>query len=408
MIQKKRKVVVVLLFIMLTPILLSGCWQRAELSDTAFVIGMGMDKAEKGYNVTLQVVIPSAIASQSAGGTGSGGGVPIITTTVNVPTIYETQRKYSLINSRNAYYGHIRVLVIGERLAREGIGETLDVLKRSREPRADFYVMVAKDTTAENVLKVLTSLNKLPANKLFDTLDKSHKLTAKTAAVPLNEFIEDLVNEGTTPVLTGVKIIGDVNEGGSEDNIKHSSPPTKMEYEDVAVFRKDKMLGWLNDTETIGYNYVTGNVVNSSGPVKGNDGNPIVIGTINTETKRKVKIEDGVPNIYVEVTALCNVQEVMSTDNLEDEKIITELETKSEERLIELMKKSVDSIISKYNTDVFGFGRLIYQAYPKKWRELQKNNKYDYLKEISVHYKANVNINRIGIIDKSFINDIKE
>lgn len=367
-----------------------------------------MDKAEKGYNVTLQVVIPSAIASQSAGGTGSGGGVPIITTTVNVPTIYETQRKYSLINSRNAYYGHIRVLVIGERLAREGIGETLDVLKRSREPRADFYVMVAKDTTAENVLKVLTSLNKLPANKLFDTLDKSHKLTAKTAAVPLNEFIEDLVNEGTTPVLTGVKIIGDVNEGGSEDNIKHSSPPTKMEYEDVAVFRKDKMLGWLNDTETIGYNYVTGNVVNSSGPVKGNDGNPIVIGTINTETKRKVKIEDGVPNIYVEVTALCNVQEVMSTDNLEDEKIITELETKSEERLIELMKKSVDSIISKYNTDVFGFGRLIYQAYPKKWRELQKNNKYDYLKEISVHYKANVNINRIGIIDKSFINDIKE
>ncbi|MFD2878681.1 hypothetical protein ACFTAO_26055 [Paenibacillus rhizoplanae] len=92
-----------------------------------------------------------------------------------MPTVYESLRKFNLVSSRSPYLGHIRVLVIGEELAREGVGETLDVIKRSREPRMDFYVMVARKTTAENVLKVLTPLDRLPATKLFSSLDKSYK-----------------------------------------------------------------------------------------------------------------------------------------------------------------------------------------------------------------------------------------
>ncbi|MDY8026334.1 Ger(x)C family spore germination protein, partial [Paenibacillus polymyxa] len=147
---KNRKTVFRLLLVLLVPMLLSGCWERQELNEMAFVLGMGLDKAESGYKVTLQVVIPSAIASQAAGGTG-GAGVPVIVSSFTVPTIYEAQRKYNLVSARASYYGHIRILVIGEELARAGIKEVLDMLKRSREPRNDFYAMVAKDTTAEDV-----------------------------------------------------------------------------------------------------------------------------------------------------------------------------------------------------------------------------------------------------------------
>ncbi|MBP1903950.1 spore germination protein KC [Paenibacillus turicensis] len=402
----KNKIISVLILTIASSIMLTGCWQRAELNETAFVIGMGIDKAEKGFKVTLQVVIPSSIASQATGG--SGGGVPIQTTTQTVPTIYETQRKYSLGNSRNVYYGHIRVLVIGEALARDGIGETLDVFIRSREPRSDFYVMVAKETTAENVLKILTPVNKLPANKLFESLDKSHKLSAKTAAVPLNRFIEDFINRGISPVLTGVKVIGNVEEGGSEDNLKHSTPPTETMYDNVAVFRKDKMVGWLDDVQTIGYNYITDNVVNSSGIVKGADGNPIVIEAIKTKTKKSVKMEKGEPHIYVEVKALCNVQEVMSSDNLEEEKVIKELEKKSAEKIIERMQTAVTQINDKFNVDIFGFGRTIYQSKPKEWRKLLNKYGHNYLKQLPIHYNAKVIINRIGLVDKTFILDVKE
>ena len=322
--------------------------------------------------------------------------------------MYETQRKYSLENSRNVYYGHIRVLVIGEELARNGISEILDVMKRSREPRSDFYVMVAKDTSAENILKILTPLDKLPANKLFHSLDKSHKSSAKTDAVPLNQFIEDLVTKGTNPVLTGVEIKGNINEGGDQDNLKHSTPPTRTVYKNVALFKKDRMLGWLDDNQTVGYNYVTNNVINSSGIVKGEDGGSIVIEALSTHTKQSVKIEQGIPHIFIDVNAVCNVQEVMSTDDLEDEKVITQLEKKSEQKIIERMQSSIQQISDKYNVDIFGFGRTIYRSKPKEWRKLLNKYGHEYLKHLPIHYKVKVNINRIGATDSSFIKDVGE
>jgi spore germination protein KC len=403
----KSKVLPRLLLALLIPLLLSGCWERRELNEMAFVLGMGLDKAESGYRVTMQVVIPSSISSQSVGGT-SGGGVPVVVSSFTVPTIYEADRQYTLISSRTAYKGHIRVLVVGEELARAGIAETLDVLKRSREPRNDYYVMVAKGTTAEEVLKVLTPLDKIPANKLFSSLDKSYKISAKTAAVPLNRFVDDLLYEGINPVLTGVEVVGNASEGDKMSSLEQSIPKASLQYRSLAVFKKDRMVGWLSDKETIGYNYITDNVVKTSGNVIGDDGRPIVIEAIRTTTKRKMKMVGGEPHIYIHVKAECNVEEVQSKDNLEAQSVIRQLERKSEETIILRMETAVKQINERFNADIMGYGQLIYRANPKAWARLQQTKGDNYLKSLPVHYKASVSINRIGVTDKSFIDDVKE
>lgn len=406
---KSLKAVIRLLTVLVLLLPLGGCWQRRELNETSFVLGMGLDKAASGsgYKVTLQVVIPSAITSQAAGGTG-GVGVPVVVSSFEVPTLYETQRQYALVSSRAAYYGHIRVLVIGEELAKSGVGPALDVLKRSREPRDDYYVMVARNNTAENVLRVLTPLNKLPASKLFDSLDKSQKISAKTVAVSLSRFIEDLLYEGKNPVLTGVEILGNAKSGENQSNLEVTAPKALTRFRNVAVFRKDKMLGWLDDNQTIGYNYITDNVNQSAGPVEGEDGKPIVIGALQTSTSRKVKIINGKPNIFIHLKATCNVQESLSNDDLGQEATIKKLERKSEERLIERMRAAVEQINERFNVDIIGFGQSIYRSNPKAWAKLKEEHPDDYLKFLPIHYKATVTINRVGIIDKSFVEDIKE
>lgn len=267
-------------------LVLSGCWERKELNEIAFVLGIGIDKAEKGYTVSMQVVIPSAISSQSTGG-GGGTGVPVVVYKFTVPTFYDAQRMLNLDSSRTSYLGHIRVLVIGEELARSGVGEILDVFKRSREPRMDFYVMVARGTTASDVLNVLTPMDKLPANKLFSSLDNSYKDSAKTVAVTLDDFIENLLSQGENPVLTGVEVMGNPKDGEEKSNVERTTPKTRLEYHTVAVFRKDKLIGWLNEGETIGYNYINDKVTAHSGPIAGEDGKPIVIEAIQASTKRK-------------------------------------------------------------------------------------------------------------------------
>ncbi|HBS46415.1 MAG TPA: Ger(x)C family spore germination protein [Paenibacillus sp.] len=388
-------------------LVLSGCWERKELNEVAFVLGIGIDKAEAGYTVSMQVVIPSAISSQSTGG-GGGTGVPVVVYKFTVPTFYDAQRKLNLDSSRTSYLGHIRVLVIGEGLARSGVGEILDVFKRSREPRMDFYVMVARDATASDVLNVLTPMDKLPANKLFSSLDNSYKDSAKTVAVTLDDFIENLLSEGEHPVLTGVEVMGDPKEGEDKSNVERTMPKARLEYHTVAVFRKDKLIGWLNEGETIGYNYINDKVTSHSGPIAGKDGKPIVIESIKSSTKRKVKIIDGEPHIYLNVKALCNIEEVQSTENLESESTIKRLEKETEKRIIERMQNTVEQVTNRFNIDIMGFGQSIYHASPKAWAKLQQKKGDDYLKSLPIHYSASVVINRVGLTDNSFLEKIKE
>ncbi|WP_339218206.1 Ger(x)C family spore germination protein [Paenibacillus sp. FSL H8-0332] len=407
MTSRIKRAVAACLPLLLISLLLSGCWERKELNELAFVLALGLDKAENGYNVTMQVVIPSSISSQNAGGTG-GSGVPVVVYNFTVPTVYESLRKFNLVSSRSPYLGHIRVLVIGEELAREGVGETLDVIKRSREPRMDFYVMVARKTTAENVLKVLTPLDRLPATKLFSSLDKSYKISSKTVAVTLDQFIEDLILQGESPVLTGVEVEGDPEAGSEKSNVEQTDPRTKLRYESVAVFRKDKLLGWIDDDYTVGFNYVTDNVTKNTGHFKDEAGSLIIIEALTSTTSRKVKIIDGEPHIYLSAETLCNVQEVEGADKLDTEAKIRLLEEKTEDRIVKRMEKAVEGISKQFNVDIFGFGQSIYRKSPKAWERLKEGKGEDYLRTLPVHYESSVTINRIGTIDNSFLEDIKE
>ncbi|MHA6530866.1 Ger(x)C family spore germination protein [Paenibacillus sp. BAC0078] len=409
MIKKRYKSLLQVLLVLFLPIVLSGCWERKELNEMAFVLGLGLDKAESGYKVSMQVVIPSAITSQTGGGGGGGGGgVPVVLYNFTATTFYDALRQFNLVSSRRSYLGHIRALVIGEELARSGVGEILDVIKRSREPRMDFYVMVARDNTAENVLKVLTPLDKIPANMLFSSLDKSYKISARTVAITLDRFIEDLLYEGEAPVLTGVEIVGDVEEGSDKKNTERSAPKTTLRYQNVAVFRKDKLIGWLTEKSTAGYNYIINKVSQSSGYVPGTDDKPIVIETLQTSSKLKVKFINGEPHIFIKVQATCNVEESQSKENLEAVSSIRDLERKTEETIIERMKGAVEEINKQLKVDAMGFGQAIYRANPKAWAKLKAEQGDQYLQRLPVHYKVSVRINRIGTMDKTFLDEIKE
>ncbi|MNE76392.1 hypothetical protein D3C80_1726230 [compost metagenome] len=95
-------------------------------------------------------------------------------------------------------------------------------------------------------------------------------------------------------------------------------------------------------------------------------------------------------------------------NRLDADQDILELERKAEERIIKRMEESVQQINDRFDVDIFGFGQSIYQKDPKAWTRLLEQSGGDYLKTLPIHYKATVIINRIGAIDNSFIDQIKE
>lgn len=382
---------------------LSGCWNRRELNDLGIQMATAIDKVDGQYHLSAQVVVPSEVTKKSSTGTSA----PVTMYKATAPTLFTAFRKLTEISPRKIYGAHIRVLVLGESLAKEGIAEAIDLLVRDQEVRSDFYVMIARDTPAENVLKVLTVLEKIPANNLFHSLDVSAKAWAPTTTVTLDQLIEKLISEGINPVLTGIRVIGDPNIGNDMQSVKRIDPAALLRFSGLAVMRKDRLVGWLNEEESKGVNYITNEVKSTAGYVKCPSGGLITLETIRSTTNMKGKIENGKPVVELHIVDESNIAEASCPIEIEDPEVVRKLEDEQRAKKIRLMKKAVEVVKRKYKVDIFGFGQAIYRTDPRAWSKL-RNDWTNHFDDLEVRYDVQTYIRKTGKMKSSLKSKVKE
>ncbi|MEH7683409.1 Ger(x)C family spore germination protein, partial [Priestia megaterium] len=70
------------------------------------------------------------------------------------------------------YYAHTNLLVVGEKMAtEEGLDTLIDALDRDPEFRNTSSLVIANHSSAADLVKTLTPVDKIPANKVLKTLE---------------------------------------------------------------------------------------------------------------------------------------------------------------------------------------------------------------------------------------------
>jgi len=380
---------------------LSGCWDRRELNELAITLALGIDKVDDEYEVTAQVVVPSEISMKT-----STGRSPVTLFQANGETVYEALRKMTKESPRKIYPGHLRMLVLGEELAEEGIGESLELLSRDWELRSDFYVVVAKDMTAGEILDVTTPIESIPANKMFNTLKVSEIAWAATNGIILDELISDLTSEGKEAVLTGILVTGNQEIGTSRQNVESITPAARIEYDHLAVFRKDKLVGWLTERESRGYNDITNSVKNTVTTISCPNEGKASIEIIQLKSDVKGKIINGKPVVDINIKIKGTVGDVECQINLSEEKSIIELEKNTEKKMEETVNLTIETVQKQFKSDIFGFGEAIHRSNPKEWKKI-KDQWNEEFTELTANVKVDVKILHTGTANNSFLEEIE-
>jgi spore germination protein KC len=293
-------------------------------------------------------------------------------------------------------------------LAREGILKAMDYLSRDYELRTDFYILIAKGTTAKNVLSTLTPLEKIPANTLYRSIEASEKVWAATAAaVTLDELITNMVSEGKHPVLSGVQVTGDIETGRTKKNLEVIQPAAKLQNAGLAVFRKDKLIGWLTEEESKGYNYILNHVKSTIGHVPCPQGGIIAFEVTKSKAAIKGSVRNREPQINIKLSAEQNVGEVECQIDLTKVETLSELEKQSQQKLQQIITDSIKVVQNKYKVDIFGFGEVIHRADPKAWKSLKKDWDKHFV-DLNVNVQVKVKIKRVGTLTNSFLEKVKE
>lgn len=401
----KRNLIIHFLLLTFT-IFLSGCWSHKELTELALVAALGIDRNEEGkYLITLQLVNAGNVEAGKQGGQTS----PVTVFTSQGDNLVEASRKASQSISRRLYYAHTNIVVISEALAKEeGINTIFDALERDSEFRTTTVVVIAHNTTAKSIVNTLTSIEKIPANKVLKTLKSAEKRWGEFMSISIQDVISALVSEGKEPVISGFTIKGNVEKGKKLEGIQQTSPAAGIEANGLAVFKEGKLIEWYKGESARGTTFVLDKISATAVNIDWNRNKQAIAYQL-TRQKTKVKankMKDSMPVITIHVKAEGDIGEVTVPIDITNPKIILEIENLIEKEIKNEINLAVQRA-QENQTDIFGFGEAVHIADPKLWNKLKDNWNEQYFPRLEVKVRVDAFVRRTGLRNKSYISNMK-
>jgi spore germination protein KC len=132
---------------LISTLCLCGCWDRQDINDKSFVIGVGIDSNKENMEMTVELISPMKQA-ESLGSAGSGKSKSIIYSAVGTG-LSDCMSKLQAKISRRLFWQHNGVILIGENFAEKDIKASIDYFARNTESRLRPLVVLVKGKTRD-------------------------------------------------------------------------------------------------------------------------------------------------------------------------------------------------------------------------------------------------------------------
>ena len=372
-------------------LLLSGCWDRRELNNVAIALAIGVDYEGDMYKVSVQTIDPSQTSK-----TPKGNRSAAILYTEEGLSVMEAVRKMTTKKSRINYAGHIRLILVSEATARQGITSALEAGFRLPYIRPDYYIAIVRGYSASDMLSLITPYELIPAMDLVKSLTLSEESWAPTSAVNALEFEQMLVSDSRQPVLTGLTIRGDLKKGQDEKNVKQPISFTEYQYTGLGVFKGDKLIGWLNESDSKSYGYIHNLVKSTTASTEcPNSDKRFGVEVQRAETKLKPLLRNGQPAMKIAMNIKATFVEMNCDIDLTKEANMEKMEQLMREKAQETMENGIHHVQQRFGSDIYGFGEALYRKYPKHWRAWSKE--WDGLfRELPCEFDIRYHIEQLG------------
>lgn len=377
-----------LILIFLTSTLLTGCWNYRELNDISLVSAIAIEQSiDNDFIITVQIM--STKKEEGSGGTSSSSSsVPITVLKAKDKTFAEALKKISHISPKELYIGHVNLIIIDENIAKAGINNFIDFLIRNTETRKQFNVLLAKNEAASDVLTILTPLEENPGIDIIDSLNNISRHYGSTAAVNFDELLARKISPGIEMVIPTINILGNTEDGSNTDNFDSSAPKSNIKINGFAAFKKDKLVGFLNEKESIAFNIIRNNIKHSTISFKCDEDNWAAVEILTSKTKTKIQAKDKKASLNLTVSGDAVQSEVnckVDMESLEGRKIIQDGINNEVKKMI---NQTIDKIKTEIKSDILGFGQHLYRYKNKQWKEI--SDEWDNIFE-DLNYKVEVN-----------------
>lgn len=375
-------------------LLQSGCWDWLEVNQSSMLTGMAIEPGKNGMlKLTMEVLNPAEAQRVQSG----SGGPPTLLYTVEGKSISEASSRMNEVVERKIIFSHIHMVVIDESIARKGLNQIFDVLQRSRFVREDVLLLIAKDTPASDVLKIMYPSGQYASWKLRMQIIHFYRSWGGTPKSTLYNYTDAMLNEGREPVLAAISVEGNVNNSDNSKATTSSIPRAIAKCAGSAVFREDKLIGFITVSDTRLLNLIRDKITGTSFAVPVDNKQGVATIRMNSmHTTMDVTLNNGRPHVKLSITGEGHVASIDTDLPLDTAAGYQQLEQMESNFLNEQVKTTISRIQKEFGVDIFGFGEYMNRHHNSEYK-LAKEDWNSHLKEAEIEVSSRIAISRSNL-----------
>ena len=346
---------IILFFISI--ILITGCYDNVELNKLSIIAGLGIDYIDNNYLITYEVYNSnksdntSDLISDTITGTGE--------------TISEAFKDANNKTNKKDFFSHLKLVILSESLINGHFKDITDYLIRDTDIRDEFYLVVANNTSPNEILKH-TSKKHPVASEYIIKLISNNKYSNSLPTKEIYQIIlSKLASNKTDIVLNSISIID------NHLSLSNSYLFKGYNYNNILSL-KDSSLYTLLNSNTTGLEFK-----------KDYNNKSFIISISNA--KNNIKVDNDVISINSKLEA--KMLENNSELNLKDTNTYNLLNND----FSDLIKNDIINFIKllqNNKTDVLGFQDNYYKANNKDNNKLWETANINVNIDLKINYKG--------------------
>lgn len=357
----KKLMVIILALVILTQ---TGCWDQREINEIGFVIAIAIDPVKENsdkknhiekFATTFQIALPEG--TEEANGSGQGSSFFHVTSTEM--TNFKNVRDIANRESHSLFLEHLTVIIISEELANEGMVEhLLDFYFRDHEMRRNIKILISKGP-AKSFITQQPNLQEMSGESIDMIFENNEDRSFEMIRSKEIGKVGSLLLGRHSYILPGIM--------NGENDLKVAGG---------AIFKGEinKMIGWLNDNDLIGFNLIVGETKTGILEIPTEEDELFVFDLKDFSSNIDYERKNGENHFTVDIKAEGSFGESWIHDKEElDEDMVNKLESSIEKEIKHQVNHVIDKMKSEFFTDVFNLWREIEIHENRYWKEIQDN-----------------------------------
>ena len=388
-----------------------------NIDDLSYAVAIGVDVGKTAkYRISLQLTTMESSATESAisdstqgsssSGESSNNKSSSDTSSNYIIQTVETDSIDSALNIANSYINktinlsHCKKMLVTEEIAKQGVEPLVNSLINKVETRPDCSIIVSKIPEGEFEEGKKPKIEKL-ISKYYDVASNLETGRGYSETIKLNEFyltLNDTFNQPYASLGTTYNTTKNTNDQNVSSNLDYQSKTivTNLEKESVevmglAVFKKDKLVGYLNANQTLSHQLISNELdfstLNIISPFNQNETLDIYISTFK-KPKIIVNISNGSPFVKIDLYVAARIVSFNSYEiNLLTEEKLNLIQDTVKKHLEDLIYNYLNTSAKEFSSDISGLGRFAV----KNFKTINDWNNYNWLENFqNSTFKVNV------------------